>query len=99
MTQSLDHAGAQHSLSPILADDGTVMEPACTSSVRSRWSISLSHQNFANWDATESSTRRDGHLVGFTQCVLDRPNWIVIELLNDEPHLASRGMACRSFVC
>ena len=73
------------------------MEPACASGFRSRWSISLSHQNFTNENATESPSRRGGHLVGFTQCVLDRPNWIVMELLIDEPHLASRGDGLSSF--
>jgi hypothetical protein len=61
--------------------------------------VNISHQNFTNEDATESPTRRGGHLVGFTQCVLDRPNWIVMELPIDEPHLASRGMARRRSVC
>jgi hypothetical protein len=71
----------------------------CLGAFRSRWPILLSHQNFTNEDATESPTRRGGRLVGFTQCILDRPNRIVMGLLIDESDLASRGMACRRSVC
>jgi hypothetical protein len=37
----LSQAGAQHSLSPMVAYGGPVMEPACASEFRSRWSILL----------------------------------------------------------
>jgi hypothetical protein len=48
----------QHSLSPMDADGGTVMEPACASELRRRWSIQLTFQKKLQ-EARNKSGERD----------------------------------------